>query len=512
MKRQRPFSSLIGYLFTVIMLAGLALAVWRSGGQAFSPGRLSAKSLSGHELLGFGSHADFEGQCSLCHAPLQTTQDVLCETCHTEVADQISSSSGTHGQIQSVNRCASCHTDHRGRNFDPTQASHAGFDHSKTCFSLIWHQVGYDAVPMDCSVCHTTQNNFSDAAEKCSSCHANHDAQFMSQHIQEFGDNCLACHDGLDRMVGFDHASTVFPLDGKHAAVGCASCHTGAAKSAVPGTVSRQLVADVFKNTPSECAQCHAEPDAHRGVFDQNCAQCHTPAGWSPATLDGKPFNHPVTTQFSLVRHTRDFNGQVMTCSACHLSSVQRFDMNTCVDCHSKDNRQPGFMGQHLGKYGPACLDCHDGVDRMHNFDHANFFVLDGAHAPLACEACHANKVFKGTPVDCVKCHAEPAIHMGFFGLQCQNCHTTQAWAPARMRVHTFPLDHGGHGTVDCKTCHTGTYTQYTCYGCHDHQPDPIRDSHTRIGIALEVLPNCTQCHPSGLKNEAQSATVQPTP
>jgi hypothetical protein len=512
MKRSRPFSSLIGYIFTVLLLAGLALAVWRTGGKAFSPGRLSAKSISGYELSGYASHADFEARCSLCHAPLQTTQEVLCEACHTDVADQTRQGSGTHGQIQSVNRCATCHADHRGKNFDPALASHASFDHSRTRFSLLWHQVGYDTVPMDCAACHTTQNNFSVAAEKCFGCHASHDAQFMAQHIQDFGDNCLACHDGLDRMVGFDHSSTAFPLDGKHSSVRCADCHKAVVASPGSNSGSSLLVADVFKNTPRDCAQCHAEPDAHRSVFDQNCTHCHSAAGWSPASLDGKPFDHSVTAHFSLARHARDFNGLVMTCEDCHPSGVQNFDMKICVDCHSKDHRQPVFMRQHLAKFGAACLDCHDGADRMHNFDHANFFVLDGAHAPLACEACHANKVFKEIPVECVKCHAEPVIHKGFFGLQCHNCHTTQAWAPARMQVHTFPLDHGGHGALDCKTCHSGAYTQYTCYSCHDHQPDEIRLSHTRIGIAPQVLPDCAQCHPSGSKNEAQPATIQPLP
>jgi len=162
-------------------------------------------------------------------------------------------------------------------------------------------------------------------------------------------------------------------------------------------------------------------------------------------------------------------------------------------------------MAEHQAQYGPACVDCHDGVDRMANFDHANFFPLNGVHANLECEECHANQVFRGTPQLCVECHAEPEIHAGFFGVQCQNCHTEKAWAPARMTVHDFPLDHGGQGTIECQTCHPSTYVDYTCYGCHDHQPDEIRTSHLEAGVSLEELPNCTKCHPTGLKQETPS-------
>jgi hypothetical protein len=82
--------------------------------------------------------------------------------------------------------------------------------------------------------------------------------------------------------------------------------------------------------------------------------------------------------------------------------------------------------------------------------------------------------------------------------MKCQYCHTVQAWQLALLRLHPFPLDHGGKGEVDCKTCHTGTYAVHTCYTCHDHQPDEIQQSHTRAGIAAEKLPYCVACHLDG--------------
>jgi hypothetical protein len=178
------------------------------------------------------------------------------------------------------------------------------------------------------------------------------------------------------------------------------------------------------------------------------------------------------------------------------------FSQDTCIECHGQDPERPDFMAPHQERFGSTCLDCHDGVDRLSDFDHTAFFPLEGAHAELACEGCHKDKVFQGTPSECVRCHAEPEIHAGAFGLACQNCHSAQAWTPAQLQYHAFPLDHGGQGEIACQTCHLDAYVQYTCYGCHDHQPEAIRESHLRAGVTEAELPACTECHPAGLKTE----------
>jgi predicted CXXCH cytochrome family protein len=506
MKRQHPFLSSLGFLFTAALLAGMALGIWRSGGMAFSPGRLSAKTLPGKMLQGFASHAEFESQCKRCHAPLETTQDVLCLNCHEGVKNQVANHQGTHGMIANVNSCASCHTEHQGKSFDPTMAAFSDFDHAVTSFSLVWHQVGYDAAPMACDACHTTEGDFAAPDEKCASCHSAHDSAFMLQHLQDFGANCSGCHDGADQMVKFDHSKTAFPLDGRHAGLRCADCH-GLNALAITGVVP--LEAQSFKTLPSDCVACHAEPQAHQGMFSTDCVACHSTSAWSPAKWDGKPFQHTSTTGFSLALHASNYDGSPMTCKDCHkvnggqlMQAGLQFDQQICTDCHAKDPQKPEFISQHQDRFGSNCLDCHDGVDRMSNFDHAQFFPLDGVHGKIACESCHENKVFKGTPTECVKCHAEPAIHAGFFGLACQDCHSADAWTPASLKIHGFPLDHGGQGEVACKTCHTGAYVNYTCYGCHEHQPEPIQESHLQAGVSLEELPDCTSCHPTGLKDE----------
>lgn len=515
MRRQHPLFSAFGLIFTALLLAGLAVTLWRSGGKAFSPGALSAHAPSGQVMEGFRSHADFEAQCSRCHAPFKTTQDVLCLACHRRVSDQIKAGKGTHGLIQQVNRCADCHLDHQGRDFNIVDSALASFDHSQTRFNLVWHQVNYDAAPIECTACHRLEGQLTFSDEKCQLCHTGHDASFTNQHIRDFGNNCLDCHDGRDQMTHFNHTASNFQLLGKHTRLNCAQCH-GIAQAmrdgqvdiglsgslAAAGQPARLLSASLFKVTPKACAQCHAEPPAHQGMFAGDCATCHAEQAWAPANWQGKPFNHAQQTGFSLVKHTHSAEGEPLLCTACHSVDASPIDLQTCIACHSQGDQRADFMRRHQEQFGPACLECHDGIDRLSNFDHARFFPLEGAHATAQCEACHAGRVFRGTLSACVECHAEPAIHAGSFGVQCQDCHTAQAWTPASLRRHSFPLNHGSQGEVPCKTCHEKTYIEYSCYGCHEHQPLDILVSHTNAGVARDVLPQCTLCHPSGSSDD----------
>ncbi len=498
MRRSYPYFSFISYAATAIFLLVLGLATWRSGGKAFSPGGLTAQSSRNTPLEGFTSHAAFEGQCRRCHQPLQTTQDALCIACHTEIGDQIRAKNRTHGHIEAVNQCAACHSDHHGLQFDPVASSFQKFNHDQTQFSLILHQVNFNATPMECTACHTFQPQYTLATNSCRDCHGEQDAAFMQKHTQEFGEACQACHDGRDQMSHFDHAKTSFPLDGKHAQVACDRCH----QDIHPDNPQAALVA--FRAAPTECRRCHEDPQAHFGLFPQDCGVCHTALGWTPATLDSQTFDHMQQTGFSLARHTKDYQDQAITCATCHRGSIKNFNLQTCIDCHSRGSDRPAFMREHQTKYSSACLDCHDGVDQMHDFDHANFFVLDGRHADIECDTCHKDKVFKGTPKECIACHAEPKIHAGFFGLECQYCHVASAWSPANLRIHPFALNHGSPTDLDCKTCHTDRYNVYTCYACHDHQPEPIQASHQKLGITPQELPDCAACHPTGAKGEAR--------
>lgn len=104
-------------------------------------------------------------------------------------------------------------------------------------------------------------------------------------------------------------------------------------------------------------------------------------------------------------------------------------------------------------------------------------------------------------PHQCAACHEEPIVHAGKFGPNCARCHSTQAWVPALLAKHTFPLDHGSTEQLACQTCHVVNYFEHDCYQCHDHQLEPMEAVHKDEGIV--DLANCAQCHPTGIEGEA---------
>jgi hypothetical protein len=409
LKRELPFLSPVSIAFTVLVFVILGFSLWFSGGLGFSPGAVTAQSRAGVTLQGYSSHAEFEEQCAFCHQPLNRSQSELCVECHQNISDQLDSKTGTHGKMDSATVCKDCHSEHKGRDFDPVAFAVAQYDHTQTRLALT----------------------------------------------------------------------------GAHSTVDCEDCHTG-------GNYQLEY---------QDCKDCHVEPAMHTGMFTQNCDTCHTDLDWRPAFIEGELYDHEQS-RFSLARHPIFAAPQELVCVNCHSAQTTQADLQTCDTCHT--DLDPGFMQEHLKTMGEDCLQCHDGKDRMSGFDHASVFLLDGKHSRLECSACHTDFRFGGTPSACTDCHAEPDIHAGFFGDQCQHCHTTQGWTPAMLVQHTFPLDHGKGGEVSCLTCHPDAYPQYTCYSCHEHQPEEMAKEHLEEGIPLEELATCAKCHPTGLEDEAE--------
>ena len=152
------------------------------------------------------------------------------------------------------------------------------------------------------------------------------------------------------------------------------------------------------------------------------------------------------------------------------------------------------------------CLPLHDGM-AARLFDHARTnFQLTGAHVAVACNQCHKNAVYAGTPTTCgnAACHlpdytsAANPVHGTGFSTDCIACHSTTAWRPATFDHSKagFPLT-GAHVTAQCALCHkNGIYTgtPNTCgnAGCHLTQYNAtMAPSHTAAAFPLE----CQVCH-----------------
>jgi hypothetical protein len=487
-RRQHPLFSPVATWSTLMLVAGLGVGVFLTGGRAFSPGELSAVNNSGNTLGDFLSHAVFSDDCARCHTPFQGVAAAKCEACHEDVAQERQTRESLHGRFEMVEKCGDCHTEHQGTEFDLLATALADLDHDLTGFSLARHQEDYAGFALDCTACHVNEMDFALLINACSDCHGAAEPDFVPVHTAAYGNDCLACHDGVDRLADFtaeDHVSA-FALVGAHSAVTCEACHTGGQ----------------FEGTPDQCEKCHAEPAIHQGLFSAACTECHTPDGWKPATMQGVPFDHTRDTLFSLAKHVTDFDNTPFTCLTCHNDEQFLFPETGCVDCHA--TAQFEFITTHAEQVGTACLNCHDGSGQIISFDHSQIYPLIGKHLSAECTVCHTNQLAGETPSECLACHEEPDIHLGIFGTDCANCHTAEGWLPALLQRHAFSLDHGEQGEVACATCHAVTYTEYTCYGCHDHDPVEIERGHNSDGITFPELAACTDCHPTGARDEAE--------
>jgi hypothetical protein len=456
---------------TLLVLAGLSVAL---GGRLFSPGALNAHA--GQAALdGVRSHAETGGHCAACHAApwSSSTMADRCVACHTDVAAQLQDPTSLHGALKArtlSSWCRGCHTEHKGPTGSLTNLDPKSFPHEATGYSLQAHGKTAQGVAFACQDCHISPGSFRFDISTCDVCHRQIDASFVQAHEQAYSTACLGCHDGVDTYgKQFDHAKQAFALVGKHVAVPCAGCHQGA-----------KTPADL-KAAPQQCFACHQKDDPHQGQFGQDCGGCHTPVDWKLATFDHSKSAFPLVGKH-----------QQVECTQCHVNSVFKGTPTNCFACHQKDD-------PHQGQFGQDCGGCHTPVDwKQVTFDHSKAaFPLTGAHLQVDCVKCHVNNVFKGTPTQCTACHAEPDLHKGLLGTDCAACHTTDAWSPAKLnQPHPFPFDHGSTGPSPCRTCHPTTLGQYTCYGCHAHDPAQTAARHREEGIT--DLTNCARCHSGG--------------
>ena len=129
------------------------------------------------------------------------------------------------------------------------------------------------------------------------------------------------------------------------------------------------------------------------------------------------------------------------------------------------------------------CMTCHRG--------HEGSALAFGSRASFSHDL-----LLPAVSAKCETCHTPPdtTIHRGM-SANCGQCHSQQRWKPAKFDHAKLFLLEGDHN-VACATCHVDNDTsRYTCFGCHEHQPDGIRAKHLREGISN--FENCVQCHRS---------------
>jgi hypothetical protein len=187
-------------------------------------------------------------------------------------------------------------------------------------------------------------------------------------------------------------------------------------------------------------------------------------------------------------------------CFACHSPFIGATP-NQCISCHAVDRigretvdgrpitAEKKSVAFHQQLVEEDCLACHSEHRGVQAFRPISRFSHDLLQA--------------STREQCDGCHARPAdsLHRGVEG-DCDTCHTNAAWTPATFD-HEPHFRFDRHHTTECATCHIDNdYSQYTCYGCHEHSRSEIREEHWEEGI--RDYETCVDCHRSGDEDEAE--------
>jgi len=171
-------------------------------------------------------------------------------------------------------------------------------------------------------------------------------------------------------------------------------------------------------------------------------------------------------------------------CFACH-APWRGAAAARCQTCHAlADIGKQSAAGVpfHRDLIQADCTACHGGHQgRAVAADAPRF-----AHALLRADVRDA----------CSSCHQPPAdaLHRQLKG-QCSQCHDSRHWHPSTFdHDRLFLLD--GEHDASCETCHAGgDYSRYSCYGCHEHTPENLREAHVEEGI--QDYRDCVECHRS---------------
>ena len=287
--------------------------------------------------------------CAVCHPTARSKTDLRstpqdCSACHQK--DNI------HSDRIGIS-CGDCHT--------PDGWKPAKFDHNLANFKLEGKHID-----VTCENCHVGGKYLGTAME-CNACHSKDD-----EHKGSYGTNCGNCHTPLGwKPATFDHALSAFPLTGMHIGVPCTNCH----------------INKIFKGTPTDCYNCHAKNDQHRGSFGTSCDACHTTSGWLPATFNHALSNFPLTGAH-----------KNLVCESCHTKSNYKFVSSACVSCHA----DPSW---HAGSFGTNCSSCHttNNWSASYNGSHPSFGDVGGInHGGASCKTCHPENVSTYT---CTSCH-----------------------------------------------------------------------------------------------------------
>jgi hypothetical protein len=246
-----------------------------------------------------------------------------------------------------------------------------------------------------------------------------------------------------------------------------------------------------------------ARPLVRGGGDVTRCAACHAVEGWEKVRFNHDPTGFPLRGAHVAV-----------ACGSCHPRDFETPVADTCAGCH---------RDRHRGEFGTRCEGCHDDQSWRPFFEadahRRTGFPLVGKHGLIPCQQCHGDmrdQTFLRAPVGCVSCHrpdydqtrVTSIDHTAAgFSLECQTCHSTWRFWPARLEAHgaCFRIASGSHHGIRCLGCHTSlpnvTFTgacatgTFTCSGCHTHECARSDAQHTNVMGYQCTDAKCYECH-----------------
>ncbi len=470
--------------------------------------------------------------CASCHNDVHLGQlGTKCETCHTIDAPKYAPVKFSHtssvfkltGKHSGV-ECAKCHKQETGA-FPARQGTAIRLKGVSTACASCHQDKHLGQLTQKCETCHSTDTfrltsythkNMKDffvgehAKRACESCHKIETAIFPAGagrtiRYKGIGTACTSCHsdahhgamtrtcdtchtpkDWVTISRAF-HKDGVFPLEGRHLTVPCASCHQN----------------NQIQGTPTLCESCHWErrqDDPYRTRLGIQCGTCHRPTSWTAVNWD-----HATMTGVALTPVHK-----ALGCDSCHKQKTFTPNSVFCATCHQADYDRTTSPAHKAAGFPTTCETCHLTTQTswmQASFNHNAFFPLVGVHATQQCAACHKNNIYQGTPTTCVGCHqaqynatTNPNHRTAGFPTTCETCHnaTSPSWNTTGNGAFNhnafFPLI-GTHATAACASCHVNNVfpgTPKDCFSCHRAQYQQTRSpNHAAAGFPT----TCDSCH-----------------
>ena len=230
----------------------------------------------------------------------------------------------------------------------------------------------------------------------------------------------------------------------------CFACHSSFSGVSSEKCISCHKLEDIGKDSVSELTE-NKKAQFHQELKDVECATCHTEHKGNKASLTLNDFDHsilPVTI------------------------------VSTCVNCHAKP------INDFHKKFESDCKSCHSSDE---------WEIKGGFKHDLIVATEREN---------CISCHVKPSDDFhSMVANECASCHQTTKWEPSTFNHSNFFVLDRDHN-VKCSTCHnTGSLKSYSCFGCHEHSTNKLREEHSEEGITN--IDNCVSCHKSADEDEA---------